>query len=111
MADVGEGEADPLGEFGDSEFGAVVPAPELVERLRRHFSTITGSELGPDDDYFALGLVNSLRAMEIVAYLERTFEFEVDIEDLDLANFRTVHRAAAFIARKCAAGVATNGVR
>ncbi|MEU2257053.1 acyl carrier protein [Nocardia xishanensis] len=76
------------------------PHPELVERLVRHFSVVTATELGPDDDYFGMGLVNSLRALEIVAYLERTFGFEIDIEDLDLDNFRTARRAAAFVTRK-----------
>ncbi|MEV0245283.1 acyl carrier protein [Nocardia sp. NPDC050712] len=79
--------------------------PELVQQLLRDFSVLTGAEFGPDDDYFAMGLINSLRALELVAYLERTFEFEVEIDDLDLENFRTVHRAAAFVTRKCGAVV------
>ncbi|MEV6278230.1 acyl carrier protein [Nocardia sp. NPDC051832] len=81
--------------------------PELVRQLLRDFSVITGAQFGPDDDYFALGLVNSLRALELVAYLERTFGFEVEIDDLDLDNFRTVHRAADFVTRK--RGVAWTG--
>ncbi|MEV0293661.1 acyl carrier protein [Nocardia sp. NPDC050710] len=77
------------------------PHPELVERLVRHFSVVTATQLEPDDDYFGMGLVNSLRALEIVAYLERTFDFEIDMDDLDLDNFRTARRAAAFVTRKC----------
>ncbi|MBF6344030.1 acyl carrier protein [Nocardia cyriacigeorgica] len=84
----------------NAEFGRSTPPQALVDQLLRHFSVITSTELGPDDDYFELGLVNSLRALEIVAYLEHTFGFEVDIEDLDLDNFRTVNRAAAFVDRK-----------
>ncbi|MCC3331981.1 acyl carrier protein [Nocardia abscessus] len=76
------------------------PDAKLVERLVRHFSVVTATQLAPDDDYFAMGLVNSLRALELVAYLERTFDFEIDIEDLDLDNFRTARRAAAFVTRK-----------
>ncbi|WP_280233185.1 acyl carrier protein [Nocardia cyriacigeorgica] len=83
-----------------AEFDRTTPPQALVDQLLRHFSVITSAELGPDDDYFELGLVNSLRALEIVAYLERTFGFEVDIDDLDLDNFRTVNRAASFVHRK-----------
>jgi acyl carrier protein len=76
---------------------------ELVERLRQHFSAMTSTDLRPDDDFFALGLVNSLRALEIVAYIERTFTIAIDVDDLDLDNFRTAAAAAAFVSRKRAA--------
>ncbi|WP_280417101.1 acyl carrier protein [Nocardia carnea] len=77
------------------------PHPDLVERLVRYFGVVTDTRLGPDDDYFGMGLVNSLRALEIVAYLERTFDIEIDIDDLDLDNFRTARRTATFVTRKC----------
>lgn len=77
------------------------PQSDLVEQLTRYLGVVTASRLGPDDDYFDMGLVNSLRALEIVAYLERTFDLEIDIDDLDLDNFRTARRAAAFVERKC----------
>lgn len=78
------------------------PAPELTAQLLRQFRLITGVEIGPDDDYFAMGLVTPLRALEIVALLERTFDFEVHTDDLHPDNFRTVHRTAAFVVRKAA---------
>ncbi|NLE77985.1 MAG: acyl carrier protein [Rhodococcus sp.] len=73
---------------------------ELVEQLRQHLSTITSTRLGPDDDYFDLGLVSSLRALEIVTYIEGAHHVEVGVEDLDLDNFRTASRIAGFIRRK-----------
>lgn len=65
-----------------------------------YFSSITATTLRPDDDIFELGLVNSLRALEIVAHVERTFGLEVDVEDLELDNFRTAARVAAFVTKK-----------
>ncbi|MET8652067.1 acyl carrier protein [Nocardia aurea] len=79
------------------------PAPELTAQLLRQLRLITGVEIGADDDYFEMGLVTPLRALEIVALLERTFDFEVNTDDLDPDNFRTVHRTAAFVVRKAAA--------
>lgn len=65
---------------------------------------MTGTEVRPEDDIFALGLVNSLRALEIVAYVERTFALTVEVEDLDLDNFRTAGRLAGFVTRKIGVG-------
>lgn len=74
--------------------------PELVEQLRVYFSALTATPLRPDDDIFELGLVNSLRALEIVAHVEQTFDLEVDVDDLELDNFRTAARVAAFVTKK-----------
>ncbi|MFE2939977.1 acyl carrier protein [Streptomyces sp. NPDC059255] len=73
---------------------------EFVVELRKYFSSLTDTELGPDDDYFALGLVASLQALQIVTYVERTYEITVEVEDLDLDNFRTAARVAGFVRRK-----------
>ena len=78
----------------------VVSRAELVEELRAYFGSIAAAELGSDDDIFALGLVNSLRALEIVVHVEQTYGISVDVEDLDLDNFRTAARAAAYVERK-----------
>jgi acyl carrier protein len=70
-------------------------------RLTEFFASATGGvRIGPDDDYFALGLVNSLLALEIVAFVERVFEVRVEVDDLDLDNFRTIGRIAGFVRGK-----------
>ncbi|NNH69588.1 acyl carrier protein [Nocardia uniformis] len=79
----------------------VVPQrAELTTELLSYFGTMAESELAPDDDIFALGLVNSLRALEIVVHVEKNYGISVDVEDLELDNFRSASRAAAFIERK-----------
>lgn len=67
---------------------------------------MTSTDLALDDDFFALGLMNSLRALEIVTYIERYFELEIGTEDLDLDNFRSAAKIARFIARKQAVAAA-----
>lgn len=52
-----------------------------------------------DDDIFALGLVNSLFTMQLVLFVEQEFDFAVDGEDLDIANFRTVNAITALVER------------
>ena len=73
---------------------------ELVEQVRSHFASLASTELSSDDDIFALGLVNSLRALEIVVHIEQTYGITVEVEDLDLDNFRTAARTAVFVERK-----------
>jgi acyl carrier protein len=78
---------------------ADVTAEEILAELTGFFAA-TGNTPGPDEDYFALGLVNSLLALKLVAHVERRFGIEVTTEDLDLDNFRSMNRVAAFVIRK-----------
>lgn len=59
-------------------------------------------DLQPDDDIFALGFVNSLLAMQLVAFVEKEFGVAVEDSDLDLENFRTINSIAALVERKSA---------
>lgn len=54
-------------------------------------------ELGVGDDIFALGFVNSLFAMELVMFLESTFDFTVPNEALRLDRFRSVHAMTGLV--------------
>lgn len=59
-----------------------------------------GRQIAPDEDIFAGGFGNSMFAMQLVTFVERTFGIEIDSEDLDIDNFRTVTRVAALVERK-----------
>lgn len=50
-----------------------------------------------EDDIFKLGLVNSLFALELVIFLEKTFAITIENEDLDLNNFNTIGNLEKFI--------------
>lgn len=53
-----------------------------------------------EDDIFKLGLVNSLFALELVVFLENTFEITIENDDLDLANFSSITNIEKFIKKK-----------
>lgn len=55
-----------------------------------------------DEDIFESGYTNSLFAMQLVDFVERQFGIEIDAEDLQIDNFRTVARVAALVERKTA---------
>lgn len=53
-----------------------------------------------DNDIFALGLVNSLMAMQLVLFLEKEFGLKFSNHDLNLANFRTVTAMTALLQQR-----------
>lgn len=75
--------------------------PEDITRVVIEFLTAAlHRPVGPDDDYFAMGLANSLFALELVTFVERTFRFTVEVEDLDVASFRTAGNITRLVLRK-----------
>ncbi|QRV39113.1 acyl carrier protein (plasmid) [Streptomyces californicus] len=76
---------------------------ETNDEITRFLTDSLRREVGPDDDYFALGLVDSLFALELVTYVEERFKLTVEVDDLDLDSFRTARRLTAFVHAKEAA--------
>ncbi len=77
---------------------------ELRSFLEARFPQV---ELADEEDIFALGFVNSLFAMELVLFVERTFRLEIPNEELTLDNFRSIKTMAELIRRQ--AGQAQTG--
>jgi methoxymalonate biosynthesis acyl carrier protein len=73
---------------------------KIQEFLSRFFRS---REIGLADDIFALGFVNSLLAMQLVAFVEKEFGVRVEDEDLDLDNFRSIQAISDLVDRKSAA--------
>jgi methoxymalonate biosynthesis acyl carrier protein len=70
---------------------------KIKEFLSRFFKS---HDLQPDEDIFALGFVNSLLAMQLVAFVEKEFGVQVADEDLDLDNFRSINAISGLVSRK-----------
>jgi methoxymalonate biosynthesis acyl carrier protein len=75
---------------------------KIKEFLSRFFKS---HDLQPEEDIFALGFVNSLLAMQLVAFIEKEFGVTVADDDLDLDNFRSIRAIADLVARKRGAAV------
>ena len=67
---------------------------EFLSRFFKHH------DLQPDEDIFSLGFVNSLLAMQLVAFVEKELGIAVEDGDLDLDNFRSIDAIAGLVARK-----------
>ncbi|GAA4534385.1 MULTISPECIES: acyl carrier protein [Nonomuraea] len=57
------------------------------------------AEIDASQDIFALGFVNSLFAMELVMFVEKTFELTIPNEELRIDNFRTAESMASLVAK------------
>jgi len=74
----------------------------MMKEIIRNFllEHIGDYELQESDDIFALGLVNSLFAMQLVLFVEQEFDIEIDGEDLDFKHFRSVNAIARIVRLK-----------
>ncbi|MHC4213506.1 MAG: acyl carrier protein [Planctomycetota bacterium] len=75
---------------------------ELTEKIREYVKknlTVYDDEqtLGDDDDIFARGFVDSIFAIQLVCFIEETFNIKVGDADLDIDNFSSVNRIVAFV--------------
>ncbi|MGW7047821.1 acyl carrier protein [Streptomyces avermitilis] len=59
-----------------------------------------GPTPGHDEDLFQSGRVNSLFAIQLMSFLERTFHIELDVDDLKLGNFATIAKITEFVQHK-----------
>ena len=73
----------------------------IKETVKRFISSsITITNLDDDDNLFDSGIVNSLFAVQLMTFIEKTFAIEVEIDDLDIENFKSLNAATAFVVRK-----------
>lgn len=64
------------------------------------FSSVNVSGLDDGTNLFETGIVNSLFAVQLMTYIEKTFGVAVTMDDLDIENFKSIDATAAFVSRK-----------
>ena len=62
--------------------------------------SIRDRELGDDEDLLELGFVNSLLAMQLLLFIEKTFDIRIEQQDMDLENFRSVNAILRLVESK-----------
>ena len=78
----------------------------VTDFLRQSFRAV---RVGPDEDIFASGLINSLFALQLIEFIEGRFQITVTEDDLELDNFRAINAIAGFVERKLASNGRSNG--
>ena len=75
---------------------------ELVRSfIHQHTKGVT---VGDDEDLLGGGYVNSLFAVQLVMWIERSFGTPIEGADLDFANIRSLSAIESFVDRKRASG-------
>lgn len=76
-------------------------ADEIRETVKRFIlSSINIPNLDSDDNLFESGIVNSLFAVQLMTFIEKTFAIELGTDDLDIENFKSLNATTAFVLRK-----------
>ena len=75
---------------------------QSVEETIRRFilDSINIADLEGDDNLFESGIVNSLFAVQLMTFIEKTFGIEVTMDDLDIENFKSINATALFVMKK-----------
>jgi acyl carrier protein len=74
---------------------------KVREFIESNLITFDGDLLIEDnDDIFESGFVDSSIAMQLVSFIEETFNIHIADEDLDIINFSTINRIVQFINAK-----------
>lgn len=77
---------------------------DVHQTVREYVIRHTNHPEVPDDlDLFDAGLLSSLFAVQMVMWVERTFEIPMTADDLDMSHFSTVNRLVELVERKRAA--------
>lgn len=84
---------------------------EITREITDFLTAALRRPVEPDEDYFELGLADSLFALELVTFVEGRFGLTVEVEDLDLDSFRTAARITRLVQRKTGAAAEFTGER
>jgi methoxymalonate biosynthesis acyl carrier protein len=93
------------------QIASTVPqdAEEIAKSITEFLIDKTKTEVAPDTDVFANGLVSSMFAMQLVVELESTFDIAIIGPDLKLDNFRTVRAMTDMVLRLRGEGAGADG--
>ena len=74
------------------------------DKVRDYFSRTIRTSIDDEADIFDLGLVDSLFAVQLVAFVETEFSIVAEREDLQIRNFCSIAALTRFIETKLANG-------
>jgi acyl carrier protein len=82
--------------------GRIEMAQDTVRQRVRDFLEphFANHEVRDDEDIFLLGYVNSLFAMQLLAFVEREFALTIEPADLEIENFRSVDAVTELVESK-----------
>ena len=74
---------------------------QIRDFVKKHLTVYEDEQaLGDNDNIFAMGFVDSVFAIQLVCFVEETFDIKVIDTDLDIDNFNSVNRIVEFVNKK-----------
>lgn len=77
---------------------------EIVEQLRsfvvENFLFGQKDSLTNDTDFFKKGIIDSTGIVELISYIEMTFNFTIADEELTIENFSSINKVSDFVKQK-----------
>ncbi|MBN5215179.1 colibactin biosynthesis aminomalonyl-acyl carrier protein ClbE [Serratia ureilytica] len=74
---------------------------EMKTAIRQFLSrSLRGYTLNDDDDIFSLGLAHSLFTVQIILFIEKTFQIELEVSELKIEQIATVNKMVELIQRQ-----------
>ncbi len=58
------------------------------------------SDIDDNTELFSTGIVNSLFAIQLVMFIEKTSDIHISMDDLDMNNFSTIAAICEFVENK-----------
>lgn len=75
-------------------------AGTIEEGLIRYVKEKLGVDVTPDTLLIEEQMIDSMGVMELIAFIQETFDVELDMEDLTIDNFESVHHVSELIVSK-----------
>jgi methoxymalonate biosynthesis acyl carrier protein len=73
----------------------------MKEQLKTFLADSSGiADIDENTELFSSGIVNSLFAIQLVMYLEKTFSIEIGMDDLNMDNFNSISAICSFVENK-----------
>lgn len=70
----------------------------IREKIADYISnSIAATQVSTDENLFESGYVHSLFAIQLIMYIEKEFDIELDEDDLDFDNFSTINDIAEIV--------------
>ena len=73
---------------------------QLKDFIVENFLFGQRGSLDNDTDFFEKGIIDSTGIIELISYIEMTFNFNILDEELTLENFSSINKVSAFIKLK-----------
>jgi acyl carrier protein len=78
---------------------------QIRDYVQQNFLFGNPINFGDEDSFLGLGIIDSTGVLELVAFVQDTYQFSLEDEDIIPENLDSVQNLAAFIKRRTQTGV------